>query len=93
MAASSPWPLIHAEREALPAGLATLTAEQWEAGYSGTPLPRKPGIKPGDAVAILGGPEAVAAEIAGVPGLPPVRRDLAGRDPLGRHRRVRGPAG
>jgi hypothetical protein len=53
-----------------------------QAGYSGTPLPRKLGIKPGDAIAILGGPEAVAAEIAGVPGLPPVRRDLAGRDPL-----------
>jgi uncharacterized protein (TIGR03083 family) len=29
MAASSPWPLIHAEREALVADLATLTAEQW----------------------------------------------------------------
>jgi uncharacterized protein (TIGR03083 family) len=29
MAASSPWPLIHAEREALAADLATLTAEQW----------------------------------------------------------------
>ena len=53
-----------------------------QAGYSGTPLPRKLGVKPGDAVAILGGPDAVAAEIAGVPGLPPVRRELAGRDPL-----------
>lgn len=29
MAASSPWPLIHAEREALVADLATLTTEQW----------------------------------------------------------------
>ncbi|HEY6279127.1 MAG TPA: maleylpyruvate isomerase family mycothiol-dependent enzyme [Streptosporangiaceae bacterium] len=29
MAASSPWPLIHAEREALANDLATLTAEQW----------------------------------------------------------------
>jgi Protein of unknown function (DUF3052) len=53
-----------------------------QAGYSGTPLPRKLGIKPGDAVAILGGPELVAAEVAGVPGLPPVRRDLAGDDPV-----------
>jgi hypothetical protein len=52
------------------------------AGYSGTPLPRKLGVKPGDAVAILGGPDAVAAEVAGVPGLPPVRRELAGQDPL-----------
>ena len=29
MAASSPWPLIHAEREALATDLAALTAEQW----------------------------------------------------------------
>lgn len=29
MAAPSPWPLIHAEREALATDLATLTAEQW----------------------------------------------------------------
>jgi uncharacterized protein (TIGR03083 family) len=29
MAASSPWPLIHAEREALVADLATLTTGQW----------------------------------------------------------------
>jgi len=29
MAASSPWPLIHAEREALATDLAPLTAEQW----------------------------------------------------------------
>ncbi len=29
MAASSPWPLIHAEREALVSDLAALTAEQW----------------------------------------------------------------
>ena len=53
-----------------------------QAGYSGTPLPRKLGIKPGDEVAILGGPDTVAAEVAGVPGLPLVRRDLAGDGPL-----------
>jgi uncharacterized protein (TIGR03083 family) len=29
MATSDPWPLIHAEREALAADLATLTGEQW----------------------------------------------------------------
>src|SRR5690349_3854699 len=29
MAPSSPWPLIHAEREALAGDLATLTSEQW----------------------------------------------------------------
>ena len=28
------------------------------AGYSGTPLPRKLGIKPGHAVAVLNGPPA-----------------------------------
>jgi uncharacterized protein (TIGR03083 family) len=32
MAASSPWPLIHGEREALAADLATLTDEQWATG-------------------------------------------------------------
>src|SRR6266581_4059573 len=31
MATTSPWPLIHAEREALIADLATLTDEQWAA--------------------------------------------------------------
>src|SRR5262249_26077403 len=34
------------------------------AGYSGTPLPRKLGIKPGQAVAVLGGPAGVAARPA-----------------------------
>ena len=29
MAASSPWPLIHGERQALAADLATLTDEEW----------------------------------------------------------------
>ena len=29
MSASSPWPLIHGEREALADDLATLTGEQW----------------------------------------------------------------
>ncbi|HEY6279126.1 MAG TPA: hypothetical protein VIX86_22670 [Streptosporangiaceae bacterium] len=69
-----------------------------QAGYSGTPLPRKLGVKPGDEVAVLGGPgraagvsgrpedmtamDRVAAEIAGLPGLAPVRRELSGSDPL-----------
>lgn len=34
------------------------------AGYSGTPLPRKLGIKPGHAVAVLGGPDGLAGELA-----------------------------
>ena len=32
MATTNPWPLIHAEREALAADLATLTGEQWATG-------------------------------------------------------------
>ncbi len=32
------------------------------AGYSGTPLPRKLGIKPGDRVLVLGAPEGFALE-------------------------------
>jgi hypothetical protein len=34
------------------------------AGYSGTPLPRKLGIKHGDAVAVVGGPTGFAASLA-----------------------------
>lgn len=52
-----------------------------EAGYSGTPLPRKLGIKPGHEVAVLGGPAGVAASLTGLPGVE-VRRDLSGGDPL-----------
>ena len=53
-----------------------------DAGYSGTPLPRKLGIKPGHEVAVLGGPADVAASLTGLPGVPPPRRDLSGSDPL-----------
>jgi len=52
------------------------------AGYSGTPLPRKLGIKPGHAVAVLGGPASVAATLGGLPGVGPPQRDLSGSDPL-----------
>jgi hypothetical protein len=34
------------------------------AGYSGTPLPRKLGIKPSHLVAVLGGPEGLAGYLA-----------------------------
>jgi hypothetical protein len=34
------------------------------AGYCGTPLPRKLGIKPGHVVAVLGGPEGLAEYLA-----------------------------
>ena len=53
-----------------------------DAGYSGTPLPRKLGIKPGDEVAVLGGPASVADMLSGLPGVGPPRRDLSGSDPL-----------
>jgi hypothetical protein len=52
-----------------------------QTGYSGTPLPRKLGIKPGHEVAVLGGPAGVAASLTGLPGVE-VRRDLSGGDPL-----------
>jgi hypothetical protein len=52
------------------------------AGYSGTPLPRKLGIKPGHEVAVLGGPASLADSLSGLPGVAPPRRDLSGSDPL-----------
>ena len=52
------------------------------AGYSGTPLPRKLGIKPGHEVAVLGGPASVADSLGGLPGVGPPRRNLSGSDPL-----------
>jgi hypothetical protein len=45
------------------------------AGYSGTPLPRKLGIKPGQRVAILGAPDGFALELPGDVG---VRRRAGG---------------
>ena len=44
-----------------------------QAGYSGTPLPRKLGIKPGHAVAVVGGPPGFADGLAAQAGL-----DVAG---------------
>ena len=38
------------------------------AGYSGTPLPRKLGIKPGHAVAVAGGPPGFAEGLAALSG-------------------------
>ena len=38
------------------------------AGYSGTPLPRKLGIKPGHAVAVVGGPPGFADGLAALSG-------------------------
>jgi len=39
-----------------------------QAGYSGTPLPRKLGVKPGHAVAVLGGPAGFADGLAALSG-------------------------
>jgi hypothetical protein len=39
------------------------------AGYSGTPLPRKLGIKPGHVVAVLGGPPGLADGLAALAGV------------------------
>jgi hypothetical protein len=39
-----------------------------QAGYSGTPLPRKLGIKPGHAVAVLGAPPGFADGLAALSG-------------------------
>jgi hypothetical protein len=48
------------------------------AGYSGTPLPQKLGIGPGDAVALIGAPAWLEDAIAEVPGVAEVRTDLSG---------------
>ena len=46
------------------------------AGYSGTPLPRKLGIKPGHRVALLGAPEGF--ELAGLPDGVELKRRASG---------------
>jgi hypothetical protein len=51
------------------------------AGYSGTPLPRKLGIKPGHLVALLAAPEEVRREAGAVPGVTIVSA-LAGGEPF-----------
>jgi hypothetical protein len=50
-------------------------------GYSGTPLHRKIGIKPGDAVAVLGAPPGFAAHLAALSGAD-MAEGLAGTGPL-----------
>lgn len=52
------------------------------AGYSGTPLPRKLGIKPGARVALLGAPDGFEATLGELPDGVRVRRRLAGRGEL-----------
>ncbi len=50
--------------------------ERVAAGYSGTPLPRKLGIGPGDAVALLNAPDHAEALLTPLPDGVRVRRDL-----------------
>jgi hypothetical protein len=49
------------------------------AGYSGTPLPRKLGIKPGVSVALLGAPEGFDGTLGELPEGVRVRRRASGR--------------
>jgi len=46
------------------------------AGYPGTPLPRKLGIEPGDAVALIGAPAWLEDTLAAVPGVAEVHTDI-----------------
>ena len=46
------------------------------AGYSGTPLPKKLGIKEGSRVAMLGAPDGFSLDV------PNVKTDLRGKEPI-----------
>jgi hypothetical protein len=48
------------------------------AGYSGTPLPQKLGIGPGDAIALIGAPGWLEDALAEVPGVAELHTDLDG---------------
>ena len=63
-------------RRALASPPANPVAPDTMAGYSGTPLPRKLGIKPGIAVALLGAPEDFENRLEPLPAGAAVRRDL-----------------
>jgi hypothetical protein len=52
------------------------------AGYSGTPLPRKLGIKAGHAIALIDAPPGFAAGLAPLPDRVTVQDGLAGDTPL-----------
>jgi hypothetical protein len=52
------------------------------AGYSGTPLPRKLGIKPGHTVVLLDAPDGFDATLGPLPDGVSVRRDLGGDEPV-----------
>jgi hypothetical protein len=50
------------------------------AGYSGTPLPQKLGVGPGDAVALIGAPAWLEDALAEVPGVAEVHTDLGSQE-------------
>jgi hypothetical protein len=50
----------------------------WSAGYSGTPLPRKLGIKPGARLALIGAPDGFDSTLGALPNGVAVRRRLSG---------------
>ena len=52
------------------------------AGYSGTPLPKKLGIKPGSIVALVGAPDGLAATIGELPEGATLRNGLRGKRDL-----------
>ena len=52
------------------------------AGYSGTPLPQKLGIKPGNRLALLGAPDDFAKTLGVLPAGVTVQTGLAGKPPL-----------
>ncbi|HEX4282854.1 MAG TPA: DUF3052 domain-containing protein [Solirubrobacteraceae bacterium] len=58
-----------------------MTAAGGAAGYSGTPLPRKLGIKPGALVGLIGAPEGFDSTLGDLPDGVAVRRRL-GREPF-----------
>ncbi len=58
-----------------------MSAAGGAAGYSGTPLPRKLGIKPGARVGLIGAPEGFYSTLGDLPDGVAVRRRL-GREPF-----------
>src|SRR5262245_40152057 len=51
------------------------------AGYSGTPLPQKLGVKPGHRVAALSVPKSAMSVVAEIAGVAPVELKLTGSQP------------
>src|SRR3954465_13228765 len=58
--------------------VASPSADRNVTGYSGTPLPRKLGIKPGARLGLIGAPDGFDQTLGGLPGDVAVRRQLRG---------------